>query len=156
MDSQNFVQTVLGVLEETDLDPSKIELEITESILMESWNVIRSKLDVLRARGIGVALDDFGKGYSSLSYLEQLPITILKIDKIFIDGIHEADRDVNITGNIVKIGKKLGLTVIAEGVETDTQLTYLANQQCDRMQGWLFSKALPEQEAVELTRKNLG
>lgn len=153
---ENFVQTVLKILEETELAPTKIELEITESILMESWGVIRSKLDLLRARGVGIALDDFGKGYSSLSYLEQLPISILKIDKIFIDGIREANQDVSITGNIVKIGKKLGLTVIAEGVETDTQLTYLANQQCDRMQGWLFSKAIPEAEAIELTRKNLG
>lgn len=152
----DFVPMVRRVLEETELAPTQLDLEITESILMESWSISRGKLDQLRAQGVGISLDDFGKGYSSLSYLEQLPITTLKIDKIFIDGIREAERDVSLTGNIVKIGKKLGLTVIAEGVETDIQFAYLEKQQCDSIQGWIFSKALPAEEAERLALSNLG
>jgi len=153
---ENFVSTVEKVIIETQIDPSKLELEITESILMESYIVIKSYLEKLRLKGISIALDDFGKGYSSLSYLEQLPIDVLKIDKIFIDGIQKGDEDASITGNIVRIGKKLGLVVIAEGVENETQLNYLKAQQCDRIQGWIFSKALSANEAASLTAKNLG
>jgi diguanylate cyclase (GGDEF)-like protein len=153
---ENFVSKVFSVLEETGLEPAKLELEITESILMESWSVIKSRLEQLRARGIGIALDDFGKGYSSLSYLERLPITVLKIDKIFIDGIQDDDKDSSLTGNIVQIAKKLGLTVIAEGVETEIQFAYLEAQHCDRIQGWLFSKALCMTDAEDIVRLNLG
>jgi diguanylate cyclase (GGDEF)-like protein len=151
---EDFAQTVSRIVAETELDPAKLELEITESVLMESHVVIRKHLDELRTLGIGIALDDFGKGYSSLSYLEQLPITTLKIDKIFIDGIVDSISDTSITGNIVRIGKKLGLTVIAEGVETETQLEYLAFQQCDKIQGWIFSKALGESDAIAYVKEN--
>lgn len=152
---ENFVTVVERILSDTGIDPHKMELEITESILMESYTVIGKHLEELRALGIGIALDDFGKGYSSLSYLEQLPITVLKIDKIFIDGITAADQDTSITGNIVRIGKKLGLVVIAEGVETEPQLAYLSFQQCDKIQGWIFSKALNAAEAKAYTIENL-
>lgn len=153
---ENFVNRVQRALEETEIDPAKLELEITESILMESHTIITTHLARLRSLGIGIALDDFGKGYSSLSYLEQLPITTLKIDKIFIDGITDAEKDTSITGNIVKIGKKLGLSVVAEGVESEVQLAYLANQQCDKIQGWIFSKALSEEDAEKFVIENLA
>ncbi len=152
---ENFVSMVVRTLENTGIEATKLELEITESVLMESYSIIKGNLDELRKLGIGIALDDFGKGYSSLSYLEQLPISVLKIDKIFIDAISETDKESSITGNIVGIGKKLGLTVIAEGVETEGQLAYLAEQKCDKIQGWIFSKALPADEADSFTRKNL-
>jgi diguanylate cyclase (GGDEF)-like protein len=152
---EDFVAKVREILEETELNPHKLELEITESILMDSNSLIRERLDQLRAMGIGLALDDFGKGYSSLSYLEELPITVLKMDKLFVDRISDAVNDTSLAGNIVRIGKKLGLTVIAEGVETETQLAYLTFQQCDRVQGWIYSKALPETEAAAFTRENL-
>lgn len=151
----DFVSIIQRILDETGIPANKLELELTESILMESRQIIGGQLESLRKLGIGIALDDFGKGYSSLSYLHQLPISVLKIDKIFIDGIREANQDSTITGNIVRIGKKLGLEVIAEGVENETQFEYLALQQCDRIQGWLFSKALPENEALQFTRNNL-
>jgi diguanylate cyclase (GGDEF)-like protein len=153
---ENFCDKVGQILEETGIDAEKLELEITESILMESYSIICGHLETLRKKGIGIALDDFGKGYSSLSYLEQLPITILKIDKIFIDGISDSPGNTSITGNIVAIGKQLDLTVIAEGVETKEQLAYLAEQKCDKIQGWIFSKALPAAEADAFTRKNLA
>jgi len=152
---ENFVPMVARTLGMTGIDPTKLELEITESVLMESYAIIKGNLDELRKLGIGIALDDFGKGYSSLSYLEQLPISVLKIDKIFIDAISETDNEGSITGNIVGIGKKLGLTVIAEGVETGAQLAYLTEQKCDKIQGWIFSKALSAPEAEEYTRKSL-
>lgn len=153
---EDFVSRVLQILEETGLSPSKLELEITESILIESQTVIYAHLAELRSIGIGIALDDFGKGYSSLSYLEQLPISSLKIDKIFIDGITDAEKDTSLTGNIIKIGKKLGLIVVAEGVETETQLKYLENQQCHKIQGWIYSKALCKEEAEQFTFNNLN
>jgi diguanylate cyclase (GGDEF) domain len=152
----DFVSLIDRVLAEEELDPSKLELEITESVLMESHSLISGHLNELRKRGIGIALDDFGKGYSSLNYLEKLPISTLKIDKTFIDGISEANKDTSITGNIVRIGKKLGLTVIAEGVETEIQLSYLTNQHCDKIQGWVFSKALCESDAELYTVQNLS
>ncbi len=151
----DFVPMIRKILAETGIPPGKLELELTESILMDSWQMIENQLESLRALGVGIALDDFGKGYSSLSYLHRLPISVLKIDKTFIDGIKDAKSDSTITGNIVRIGKKLGLEVIAEGVETEEQFDYLALQQCDRIQGWLFSKALPEKEALAFLRNNL-
>jgi len=146
---------ILEILEETETDPARLEIEITESILMESQQITLQHLSKLREHGITIALDDLGKGYSSLSYLDKLPISTLKIDKTFVDNIVEADNDTSITGNIVKIGKKLGLVVIAEGVENDIQLAYLANQKCDRIQGWVFSKALPEDDAEQFAITNL-
>jgi len=152
---QDFPAGVRKILEKSGLDPRNLELEITESVLMESHNAIKRPLDELKAIGVVIALDDFGKGYSSLSYLEQLPISVLKIDKIFIDGIKEDSPGNSITGNIVGIGKKLGLEVIAEGVETESQLKYLAGQHCDKIQGWIYSKALPMIEAERFIRENL-
>lgn len=153
---KDFVSRVVRILEETGLSPSKLELEITESIFIESQTVVYAHLAELSSMGIGIALDDFGKGYSSLSYLEKLPLSSLKIDKVFIDGITDAEKDTSLTGNIVKIGKKLGLIVVAEGVETETQLKYLENQQCNKIQGWIYSKALCEEDAEQFTFKNMS
>ena len=152
----NFPDIVLRILKETELNPEALELEITETMLIQSFKQVKKPLENLRNLGIGIALDDFGKGYSSLSYLEQLPITVLKIDKVFIDGIGETEKDTSLTSNIVEIGKKLGLLVVAEGVETTGQLKYLTEQHCDKIQGWIFSKALPQIEAEEFVRVNLG
>ncbi|NLK60084.1 MAG: EAL domain-containing protein, partial [Treponema sp.] len=125
------------------------------TVLIESFQQVKQPLENLRTLGIRLALDDFGKGYSSLSYLEQLPINVLKIDKTFIDGICETNGDCSLTGNIVEIGKKLGLQVVAEGVETAGQLKYLTEQKCDKIQGWIFSKALPLEDAELFIRNNL-
>lgn len=153
---ENFTATVLRVLAETGLRPESLELEITESVLMESYALIEDHLEKLKSIGISIALDDFGKGYSSLSYLETLPISILKVDKNFIDAITAENAGHTITGNIVGMGKRLGLKVIAEGVETEMQFAFLAERECDLIQGWLFSKALPAREAEEYTKKNLA
>ena len=130
----NFVETILTTLEQTGLNPSCLELEITESILMESFNAVTERLHRLRCAGVKIALDDFGQGYSSLGYLKQLPIHTLKIDKTFIDGIRKEETDSNITGSIVVIGRKMGLTIIAEGVEYREQLDYLKKHKCQKVQ----------------------
>lgn len=143
----NFAQSVLDIIHETEVKPNCLEIEITESILMETHQFVLQQLSILHEKGIRIALDDFGKGYSSLSYLARLPISTLKIDKVFIDTIDEAENDTSLAGDIIRIGKKLGLNVVAEGVETEVQFSYLANQKCDFIQGWIFSKALREKDA---------
>ncbi|HPL90481.1 MAG TPA: EAL domain-containing protein [Treponemataceae bacterium] len=151
----NFPSIVQRILDETGLNPELLELELTETVLIESFQQVKQPLENLRTLGIRLALDDFGKGYSSLSYLEQLPIDVLKIDKTFIDGICETNGDCSLTGNIVEIGKKLGLQVVAEGVETAGQLKYLTEQKCDKIQGWIFSKALSLEDAELFIKNNL-
>lgn len=146
----DFSDMVLGILESFELKPEYLELEITESILMESFETIGLKLEELSERGVRIALDDFGKGYSSLNYLKQLPISTLKIDKLFIDNIsYESDENI-LTGHIVTIGKSMGMCVIAEGVERQEQLEYLVRHGCDKIQGYYFSKPVPEAEVIKL------
>ena len=148
----DFVELVTDVLELAQIDPTYMELEITESILMESYEAIAGKLKLLRARGVNIALDDFGKGYSSLNYLRQLPITTLKIDKSFIDTISEEGKNKSLTDLIIKIGRSMELCVVAEGVETQEQMDYLVRHNCDIIQGYLFSKPLPKDEAIHQLR----
>ncbi len=144
---EDFAEIVLDALEKSELDPKYLELEITESVLMESFEIMESKLNALCQKGLRFALDDFGKGYSSLNYLSQLPISTLKIDKSFIDTIGTGKKQESMTRLIIKLGGSMGLNVVAEGVETGGQLDYLAKSKCDRIQGYLFSKPMPE-EAV--------
>jgi diguanylate cyclase (GGDEF)-like protein/PAS domain S-box-containing protein len=142
----NFTEMVERILAETDLEPTLLELEITESIIMESPDLIVGKLKLLREKGISIALDDFGTGYSSLAYLRKIPITTLKIDKLFIDDISSAGCNTALTDSIIDLGHKIGLTIVAEGVETNAQLEYLEFNKCDIIQGYLFSKPLPPSE----------
>lgn len=145
---QDFVQSVLNVLEEAQLNPQYLVLEITESICIEYYESICEKLNRLRAEGIKVALDDFGKGYSSLSYLKQLPIDTLKIDKSFIDDIEDKEGK-SLVENIIMIGHKMGYSIVAEGVETNKQNEYLKEFDCDKVQGFYFSKPVPKEEALK-------
>lgn len=144
---EDFVDLVIQILESVHLSPEYLELEITESILMESYQAISNKLYKLKARGVKFALDDFGQGYSSLSYLKQLPIDTLKIDKLFIDSINS---DKRLIGTIIMIGRKMGLTILAEGVESQEQLEYLTKLRCHKIQGYLVSKPLPSEEITKL------
>lgn len=144
----DFVDTVEEFLNAEGIAPGCLELEITESILMDSFNVISFKLSRLKKLGVRIALDDFGKGYSSLSYLKQLPIDTLKIDKCFVDGIRSDIESSDLTGMIVKLGQNLGLTVIAEGVEEQEQMEYLKENGCHRIQGYLICRPLPENDVL--------
>lgn len=151
----DFNDMVLDTLEFFGLEHNYLELEITESILMESYETIATKLEKLGETGIGIALDDFGKGYSSLSYLKQLPISTLKIDKSFIDDITCEDASGTLIGQIVTLGKSMGMCVVAEGVETQEQLAYLVNHECNKIQGYLFSKPIPEGEIEKLLKRGI-
>lgn len=151
----DFVDMVFENIDAAQLSPKQLELEITESILMESYEVIAGKLKLLRNRGVKIALDDFGKGYSSLNYLRELPITTLKIDKSFIDTIMGKTRDKSFTDLIIRIGRSMDLCVIAEGVETQEQMDYLVKHKCNKIQGYLYSRPIPEEEALKLISKSV-
>ena len=126
---------------------SSLELEITESSLLENSVTVKNLLDEIKKRKINISLDDFGTGYSSLSYLADFPIDILKIDRSFISRIGQ-DKQEAIVSAMIAMGKAMGMVVVAEGIETEEQLQYLQDLECDIAQGFLFSKPLPESEAT--------
>lgn len=150
---ENFVTMILDTLKKHNLDPCFLELEITETMLIENFEVVSEKLETLRKSGIKIALDDFGTGYSSLSYLNRLPINILKIDKSFVDTIIGDDNNKVIINILINLGHKMGLKVIAEGVETKEAFNYLKQYKCDMMQGYLVSKPLNESDAIKILSK---
>ena len=133
-----------------DVSPGEIELEITESVLIDDLSEVKDKLYMLREYGIKVSLDDFGTGFSSLSYLKGLPIDTLKIDKSFIDNVVEDDSSRIITEAMVSMVSKLGFETIAEGVETKEQYDYLRDIGCDAIQGFLLGKPQPASEIDNL------
>jgi diguanylate cyclase (GGDEF)-like protein/PAS domain S-box-containing protein len=147
-----FVDMVLRTLQDEGLASRYLEIEITESVFMESYEKVIEKLNVLASHGIQIALDDFGTGYSSLSYLMKLPITTLKIDKSFIHQSPGNGSDKSLSDSIVLIGHRIGLHVVAEGVETEEQLRYLNDSGCDSIQGYLISKPLPEPDVIHFLK----
>ena len=150
----NFLENVEEIINDTGIDPGILELEITETVLMESLdssiNILRELMDM----GIRIALDDFGTGYSSLSYLRKIPINTLKIDKSFIDNITSNQKEESIINNIIQMAHGLELKVVAEGVETKEQLSVLKERECDYIQGYYFSKPLPAYEIEKLLEKD--
>lgn len=142
----DFIDKVLGLMDKYQILPSEIELEITESILIDDFKEITEKLVILRDIGIKISLDDFGTGYSSLSYLKGLPIDTLKIDKSFIDTVIADENTRIITESIIYMVKKLGYETIAEGVETEEQYRYLNEIDCDNIQGYLLGKPMPAEK----------
>ena len=147
---KNFKDTLLHYVEINNLTPEHIEIEITESVLIQDFESTISILEELRNRGFKVSLDDFGTGYSSLSYLRDIPIDTLKIDKSFVDTILLDDSTSIITDAVITMVKKLGLETIAEGVETEEQFEYLKNMHCDNIQGFLLGKPMPSEKLIEL------
>lgn len=146
----SFVETVQNIIAETSLDPTLLELEITESILMGNITEIVSILTRLKNLGITISIDDFGTGYSSLSYLKSLPIDTLKIDRAFIKDI---EQDSSIANSIINLAHNLNLTVVAEGVETKKQLQVLREKNCDIYQGYLFSRPIPKEKFEKLIER---
>ena len=142
----DFVDSILDVLNKYQVRPSEIELEITEGVLIDDFNIVNNKLRLLRECGIRISLDDFGTGFSSLSYLKQLPIDTLKIDKSFIETILSDHATRVITESIISMVKALGIESIAEGVELEKQYKYLHSIGCDVIQGYLFGKPLMPEE----------
>jgi diguanylate cyclase (GGDEF)-like protein len=142
----DFIENVVATVEKYGVDPTEIELEITESVLINDFKDVTEKLRVLRDYGVRISLDDFGTGYSSLSYLKGLPITTLKIDKTFIDTVLSDENTKVITESIIFMVKKLGFETIAEGVETEEQFNYLESIGCDGIQGYYLNKPMPADE----------
>lgn len=145
-----LINSIRQILEETDLDPNFLELEITESLLIENTLASSAALSELKKMGIHIAIDDFGTGYSSLNYLKHFPLNVLKMDASFVRSINSSDNDAAIASAVIALGKSLGLKVIAEGVETKAQVAFLRGRQCDAIQGNYFSGAVPPAELEKL------
>lgn len=139
----NLAETVKQILEETGLAPHYLELEFTESAIMQNVKETIAIMQQFKAMGLHLSIDDFGTGYSSLSYLKQFPVDKLKIDQSFVSNIARDPNDAAIVQAIIALARTLGMTTIAEGVETEAQLGYLRSVHCKEMQGYLFSRPLP-------------
>ena len=148
--SEDFLEELFSTLRQTELDPRSLELEVTESALMKNSEIAASLLQNIREAGVRIAIDDFGTGYSSLSYLKRFPLDALKIDQSFIRQITISPNDTAIVSAIISMGRSLGLRVIAEGVETAEDLTFLQDQECDEAQGYYFSRPVPADQFAEL------
>ena len=148
----NLVDSIRKVLEETGMPPNLLELEITESVMLHDIDTAVRKLIAIRDLGVRLAVDDFGTGYSSLSQLKRFPIDALKIDRSFIRGIPTDKDDMAITEAILALGKTLGVTIVAEGVETAEQQTFLMRHACHEMQGFYFSRPIPPEQFAEFYR----
>ncbi len=149
---QNVCEQVAAALRETGLDPRRLELELTENIVMENVDSVVNDLGSLQKMGVQFSLDDFGTGYSSFKYVKNFPIDRLKIDQYFIRAMSENGRDLAIVRAIISMAKTLGFAVTAEGVETYEQMQLLATESCDEVQGYFFSRPLPAEEFVALVR----
>ena len=149
----NFVDTVLSAIQKHNVMPNKLELEITENILMDDPQVVIDALVELKKHGISIALDDFGTGFSSMSYLQKLPLDRLKVDRAFINDIAQEDQSV-IAETIINLGKKMNLKVIAEGIEEIEQQERLLELDCDEVQGFYYAKPMPEKEFLQFLQEH--
>jgi predicted signal transduction protein with EAL and GGDEF domain len=147
-----LVPFIKRTLVETGIEPARLELEITESMVMHNAERSLKKLNEIKALGIRIAIDDFGTGYSSLSQLKRFPVDTLKVDRSFIRELETEEEDRAITQAIITMGKTLGLTIVAEGVETAEQQSFLSKHACDEIQGYYFSKPIPCAEFERLLR----
>jgi EAL domain-containing protein (putative c-di-GMP-specific phosphodiesterase class I) len=150
---KDFVETVVRTIHDVGLDPCCLQLELTESIIMENVETNIKTLHELRAYGLRLSIDDFGTGYSSLSYLKRLPVNTLKIDKSFVKDIEKDPDSTAIVKAIIGLAHNLNLQVTAEGVETEQQLAFLQKYRCDYIQGYLFCKPLPANELIQFFRE---
>jgi diguanylate cyclase (GGDEF)-like protein/PAS domain S-box-containing protein len=150
---EDLVESVAEILESMGLDAKHLELELTESIVMNSAELFINKLRQLEDLGVQLSIDDFGTGYSSLSYLKRFPLHHLKIDQSFVRDIATDADDAAITSTVISLGHSLNLKVIAEGVETEEQVAFLRDHHCDEMQGYYFSKPLPAAQFANLLRQ---
>ena len=147
---------VMDTLKQTGLAATRLELEITETLVLEKSSQVLATLHALRALGVRISMDDFGTGYSSLSYLRSFPFDKIKVDQSFVRDLG-SDRDAQaIVRSIVSLGKGLGVTITAEGVETEAELSCLRTEGCHEGQGFLFSRARPNAEIVSLLQAQRG
>lgn len=151
--NKDFVKTLIQILKRYHMPPTMIELEITESVFIDDMNDVVKKMNVLRDMGIRFSMDDFGTGFSSLSYLRRLPIDTLKIDKTFIDSVVTDNPTRTIAETIIDMGKKLGFHTIAEGVEDEVQFDLLRDIGCDNIQGYYMGRPMVSEKIEELLAK---
>lgn len=144
--ADGFVHDTLAVIEETGANPARLKLEITESMVIEKVEDTIHKMEALRRHGVKFSLDDFGTGYSSLSYLKRLPLEQLKIDRSFVRDILLDPNDASIARSVVALAQALGLSIIAEGVETEEQRAMLESLGCHRYQGYLYGRPVAADE----------
>jgi len=150
---QDLVPQLAAILKSTGFDPKYLELEITESVVMQDPDKVVMKLEALRRMGIRLAIDDFGTGYSSLGYLKRFPINNLKVDRSFVRDLAHSTDDVAITRAVIAMAHSLGMNVIAEGVELKEQFDVLRKEGCDEFQGWLCRPALAEEDLLHFIRE---
>lgn len=148
LETDDFESEIAEILKETGLDPCRLELELTERALMNDTARAIGILGRLRRQGCRVSLDDFGTGYSSLSYLNRIPLDVVKLDRSFILDVPSSEAQSTLVAALIELAKKLGLEVVAEGVELDAQWAFLCTTGCDHIQGFLFAKPMPSDELV--------
>jgi EAL domain-containing protein (putative c-di-GMP-specific phosphodiesterase class I)/CheY-like chemotaxis protein len=142
----DFIQKIIGFLKINNLEPQYLEIELTESMIMQDVNSAIATMNKLQSLGVRIAIDDFGTGYSSLIYLKNLPVNTLKIDRYFIHNVAQDTQKSAITKALIEMAHNLNMSVVAEGVETEAELSFLRQENCDAMQGFLFSRPLPAAE----------
>src|SRR6201999_1206506 len=152
----NLLSVVMDALKQSGLSAKRLELEITETLLLEKSSQVLATLHALRALGVRISMDDFGTGYSSLSYLRSFPFDKIKIDQSFVRDLGTNREAQAIIRSSVSLGKGLGVTSTAEGVETEAELSCLRAEGCDEGQGFLFSKARPNNEIISLLQAQRG
>lgn len=151
----DFLDELKSALKDSGLPPSQLEVEITESIMIDSADKALQCINGIKAMGVKIAIDDFGTGYSSLSYLNKFPANLLKVDKSFIDKMNSSDSSRQYVAAIISIGHIMGFDVIAEGIEAEDQLKTLREIGCDFIQGYLWGKPLPQEEAEKLVMESV-
>jgi diguanylate cyclase (GGDEF)-like protein len=145
----DFIALVENAISESGIDPAMLELEITESVAMLGWTQVQERLEALKKLSISVAIDDFGTGFSSLSYLDRLPADCLKIDRAFVAALGGERSGHRIAEMVIELGKRLGMRVLAEGVEEAAQVETLRALGCHEAQGWFYAKGMPENELLD-------
>ena len=146
----DFVNKIINTLYKYDMNPEDLEIELTESVLIDEYYNVCEKMEELRDFGIRISIDDFGTGYSSLSYLKKLPADTIKIDKSFIDTLNNDRSTGIIVSSIINMSQDLGFKTVAEGVETDEQLRALKDMSCDLIQGYFLGRPIDKEAMDEL------
>ena len=152
----DFLDELRADLEASGVPPSQLEVEITESIMIDSTDKALQCINEIKKMGVKIAIDDFGTGYSSLSYLNKFPANLLKVDKSFIDKMNASDSSKQYVAAIISIGHIMGFDVIAEGIEEEAQLETLREIGCDFIQGYLWGRPLPKEDAEKLVKAAVG
>jgi EAL domain-containing protein (putative c-di-GMP-specific phosphodiesterase class I) len=152
----SYVERLRRAIQEAGIDPTLVELEVTEHVIIEGAGEARDAIDQIAALGVSIAIDDFGTGYSGLAYLKRLPIDTVKIDQSFVRDLTIDPDDAAIVTAIVAMAKSLGVEVVAEGVETEEQLAELRRLGCNRAQGYLLARPMPAAAVARLLRVDLA